>query len=55
MKVQYCEAKRPIDFDVGGDIVAMVTRVFVEITEIDFCLVSAILAALLLGSSSNLA
>ena len=34
MKVQYGKAKLPIDFCVGGDIIAMVTRVFVETAEI---------------------
>ena len=31
MKVHYGKAKLPNDFGVGGDIVAMVTRLFVEI------------------------
>ena len=34
MKVKYGKAKLPIDFGVGGDIVAMVTGAFVEIAEI---------------------
>ena len=57
MKVHYGKAKPPIDFGVGGDIVAMVTGAFVEIAEINSrdCLVSALLAAFLLRSSSNLA
>ena len=50
MKVRYGKAKNPIVFGVGGVIVAMVTTFFVEIF-----LVNALPAAVLLGSSSNLA
>ena len=33
MKVHYGQAKKPIDFGVGGVIVAMVTIIFVEIVK----------------------
>ena len=46
MKVHYGKAKKPIVFGVGGDMVAMVTRVFMEIAD---CLLSVLLAAFLRG------
>ena len=52
MKVHYGKRKKPIDFGVGGVIVAMVT-IFFSRNSKDF-LVSALSAAVLVGSSLNL-